>query len=49
VVSSFATVATLVAPPLLGLAAEQVGARHAMLAVTVALVGSVLVAGVRRR
>jgi MFS family permease len=45
VVSSFATVASLTAPPLLGLAAESLGARHAMLAVTVALVASVAVAG----
>lgn len=45
VVSSFATVASLVAPPVLGLVAQGLGTRHALLLVTVALAASVAVAG----
>lgn len=44
VVSSFASVASLAAPPLLGLAAESMGARHALLLIGVAMVASVLLA-----
>ncbi|TQL03336.1 sugar MFS transporter [Cellulomonas sp. SLBN-39] len=48
VVSAFASVASLAAPPVLGLAAEHVGARHALLLVLVAMLVSVLVAPVVR-
>jgi MFS family permease len=44
VVSAFSSMAQLAAPPLLGLAAEHVGARHALLVITVAMVASVLLA-----
>lgn len=44
VVSSFASVASLAAPPLLGIAAESMGARHALLLIGVAMVASVLLA-----
>jgi predicted MFS family arabinose efflux permease len=48
-VSVFSSVAAIAAPPLLGLAAESMGARHALLLVTVAMVASVSVAGQVRR
>lgn len=44
VVSSFASVASIAAPPLLGLAAESIGARHALSLIAVAMVVSVLLA-----
>lgn len=44
VVSAFASVASLVAPPVLGLAAQSVGARHALVLVVAAMVASVVVA-----
>ncbi len=44
VVSAFSSMAHLAAPPLLGLAAEHVGARHALLLITAAMVVSVLLA-----
>jgi MFS family permease len=49
VVSAFSSTASLAAPPLLGLAAELVGARHALLLITVAMVTSVLLARTVRR
>lgn len=42
VVSAFASMSSLAAPPLLGLAAEAIGARHALTLIAVALVASVL-------
>ena len=45
VVSSFASVASIAAPPLLGIAAESIGARHALVLIAVAMVVSVLLAG----
>ncbi|SDD70238.1 Fucose permease [Sanguibacter gelidistatuariae] len=42
VVSAFASMSSLAAPPLLGLAAEAIGARHALTLIVVALVASVL-------
>ncbi|MBU4214363.1 MAG: MFS transporter [Actinobacteria bacterium] len=45
VVSSFSTIASLVAPPVIGLAAQALGARHALLLVCVALVAAVAVSG----
>jgi len=44
VVSAFASMASLVAPPVLGLAAQSVGARHALVLIVAAMVASVLVA-----
>ena len=44
VVSSFASVASIAAPPLLGIAAESIGARHALSLIAVAMVASVLLA-----
>lgn len=44
VVSSFASVASIAAPPLLGIAAESIGARHALSLIAVAMVVSVLLA-----
>lgn len=44
VVSAFSSTASLAAPPLLGLAAELVGARHALLLITVAMVTSIVLA-----
>ncbi|MHB1491757.1 MAG: MFS transporter [Cellulomonas sp.] len=49
VVSAFSSMAALAAPPLLGLVAESVGARHALLLITVAMVASVSVARVVAR
>ncbi|MBU4336646.1 MAG: MFS transporter [Actinobacteria bacterium] len=43
VVSSFATIASLVAPPVLGVAAQSLGTRHALLLVSVALAAAVAV------
>lgn len=48
-VSVFTSIASITAPPLLGLAAESMGARHALLLVAVAMVASVSVAGQVRR
>lgn len=48
-VSVFSSVASLAAPPLLGVAAESMGSRHALLLVTLAMVASVAVAGQVRR
>jgi MFS family permease len=48
-VSVFSSVASITAPPLLGLAAEAMGGRHALLLVTIAMVASVSVAGQLRR
>jgi MFS family permease len=45
VVSSFASVASIAAPPLLGIAAATTGARHALVLIAVAMVASVLLAG----
>ncbi|ARU53897.1 hypothetical protein CBR64_13310 [Cellulosimicrobium cellulans] len=44
VVSAFASMASLAAPPLLGLAAEAMGARHALVLIVAAMVLSVLLA-----
>lgn len=44
VVSAFASLASLVAPPVLGLAAEAVGARHALVLIVAAMIASVVVA-----
>jgi len=44
VVSAFASMASLVAPPVLGLAAESVGARHALVLIVAAMITSVVVA-----
>ncbi|WP_426593055.1 MFS transporter [Cellulomonas sp. McL0617] len=44
VVSSFASVASIAAPPLLGILAAATGARHALVLITVAMVASVLLA-----
>ncbi len=49
VVSAFSSTASLAAPPLLGLAAELIGARHALVLITVAMVTSVALAGTVRR
>jgi MFS family permease len=49
VVSAFSSTASLAAPPLLGLAAELMGTRHALLLITVAMVGSVLLANTVRK
>jgi len=48
-VSVFSAIASITAPPLLGVAAESMGARHALLLVTVAMVASLAVAGQVRR
>ena len=44
VVSAFASVASIAAPPLLGIAAASTGARHALALIAVAMVASVLLA-----
>lgn len=44
VVSAFASVASIAAPPLLGIAAQSMGARHALVLIAVAMVVSVLLA-----
>ncbi|GII98742.1 fucose permease [Sediminihabitans luteus] len=49
VVSAFASVASLAAPPLLGFAAEHVGARHALVLIVAGMLLSTLVAGAVRR
>ncbi|WP_249669049.1 MFS transporter [Cellulomonas hominis] len=49
VVSAFSSTASLAAPPLLGLAAELMGTRHALLLITVAMIASVLLARSVRR
>jgi MFS family permease len=49
VVSAFSSTASLAAPPLLGLAAEVMGPRHALVLITVAMVTSVLLASTVRR
>lgn len=48
VVASFQSTASLVAPPLLGLLAHDIGVRTALGVIAIALVGSVVVAGVVR-
>lgn len=48
VISSFSSVASIAAPPLLGFAAEAVGARHALVLLAVALVLSIALAHVVR-
>ena len=45
VVSSFSSVASIAAPPLLGIAAASTGARHALVLITAAMLASVLLAG----
>ena len=45
VVSAFGTIASLAAPPLLGIAAESLGIRRALVLIAVAMVASVSVAG----
>jgi hypothetical protein len=45
VVSAFSSMAHLAAPPLLGLAAQTVGARHALLLITGAMVVSIALSG----
>lgn len=49
VVTSFSTVASLAAPPLFGLLADEVGARSALLVVAAVIVVSLAVAGQARR
>lgn len=49
VVSAFGSVASIAAPPLLGLAADAVGARHALLLITGALVTTIVLSRVVRR
>lgn len=49
VVTSFSTISSLAAPPLLGLLADEVGARSALLAVGAAIILSLAVAGQARR
>ena len=44
VISAFSSVASLAAPPLLGIVAESIGIRHALLLLTAAMVASVLLA-----
>jgi MFS family permease len=44
VISAFSSVASLAAPPLLGLVAQSIGIRHALLLITAAMVVSVLLA-----
>jgi len=45
VISSFGSVASIAAPPLLGLVAESIGARHALSLIAIAMVASVSLAG----
>lgn len=49
VVSAFSSTASLAAPPLLGLAAEVVGPRHALLLITAAMATTILLARTVRR
>lgn len=49
VVSSFSSIASVSAPPLLGLAVQQIGARHALLLICVAMIASISLAGSVRR
>lgn len=49
VVSAFASVSSIVAPPVLGLAAESMGARHALMLVGVGMVAGIVLAGQVRR
>jgi MFS family permease len=49
VVSAFSSTASLAAPPLLGLAAELMGPRHALVLITVAMVTSIALARTVRR
>ncbi|PWC05195.1 MFS transporter [Agromyces badenianii] len=49
VVTSFSTIASLGAPPLLGMLADAVGARHALLVIGAAVIVSFAVAGQVRR
>lgn len=48
VVTSFSTIASLAAPPMLGLLVDQVGALHALLVVAVAVVISIAFSGATR-
>ena len=48
VVSSFSSIASLSAPPLLGLLAQQIGVRHALLLICLAMIASASVAGTVR-
>lgn len=45
VTSAFASIASMTAPPLIGIAAEAMGARHALLLITVVMMLGVLVSG----
>lgn len=49
VLSAFASVASIVAPPVLGIAAEQMGARHALMLVGIGVVASIALARTVRR
>lgn len=49
VLSAFASVSSIVAPPVLGLAAESMGARHALMLVGVGMVASIALARTVRR
>ena len=49
VLSAFASVASIVAPPVLGFAAESMGARHALMLVGVGMVASIALARTVRR
>lgn len=49
VVSAFSSTASLAAPPLLGLAAEVIGPRHALVLITAAMLTTVLLARTVRR
>ena len=49
VLSAFASVSAIVAPPLLGIAAESMGVRHALLLVGVGMVATILLARTVRR
>lgn len=45
VVSAFASVSSIAAPPLIGVVAEQVGTRHALLFIAIALVAGTVLSG----
>ena len=49
VLSAFASVSSIVAPPVLGLAAESMGARHALMLVGVGMLASIVLARTVRR
>lgn len=48
VVSAFASVASIAAPPMIGVAAETMGTRHALLLIAVVMVAGTLLSGVVR-